>query len=1123
LPDQRVSIESVRLRNFLSFYEGVVQFDPGLTVIVGPNGSGKTSIFHALKFALGSNQRENRYAKWSDFIRHGATTAEVELVVRADGKQKKLLRKIDRDGIPRAYVDGRRVKAAELKSEALRLGFEVDNTLIFMPQERINALREMDPVEVRRLVEEGTGLAALRDRIAVQETEVSQDKRRLETAVAESKLVERELELLQQDLNRLEKKRKLESEEKTFETELKWALQDDLTVRIDNASQEIERNEKGLAALMEEARTIETQVSDEEKSAAELETKYDGYQLEIGRIDARLQEEESKLVKVQDETKKSVEEIRQLEREVASDKKQKGKLHEDLLRVSGAKEQQLESKRQLQTEMTLLEEERVKVEEQLEVFADWNTKRAEAHGRYKALQAEISGKDGLLRSMNEQLRAEEAELHSIESRWGQVWKTLEKMDEKELAKKKGFLETRMASLNEERFRETSSLAQLQKEADEVQQKINESSRRMPESVRELRAAVTEHGLDHVIGPLIELFAQDDSHAAAIEAVLTDGLAYAFLTEDKADFSLVEKLRDKLESASPVIMLSSERSPAPRIVLPEGTGIIGWLWDTVGVDEETRNRLRRAVGDFVLVSDHRTALKLAVQMSFRTVTVDGRVIVPRELSVTSHPMHEQTGIISSAPLQLRLAKTEKELEVTRKRVTEVVGELEKTAREREETLDLLSQIARSSGTWEKRKRLLDSIPVLQERVASTDDDLKELQGELGESERNLRALDASQPPERSRLIGQQSAIRAKQRKAQIDLSKTEADFSAAEKDELIKRSELKTIETQIEMLSSRLDELKSEMKGSQTETSRILQTQEVLRESREESRGAQVQVKEELSHVRSSLKAMGERLVELNLTNRDSRVRVAQARRQLTTMQGELEQLKTDLTGLTRPSRVRAVAVVREGIARVRHLLDEYQDITEEVAQTEGRLKGRLESLLSNVSQLTEELQEAEAAVKSIRTQYHSGMNETLARVETEVNSILSSVHFAAALRFELVQNDGDYGVEFRSKIKSDDFAKIGAGSGGERSLIAIGLILALQRFSPGPVYALDEIDTFLDATNTELVSMLLYDCSRRSQFIIFTPAKSTHMLKHADKRVGVVSPGGTEPSVIIESPVFAAQ
>ncbi len=151
------------------------------------------------------------------------------------------------------------------------------------------------------------------------------------------------------------------------------------------------------------------------------------------------------------------------------------------------------------------------------------------------------------------------------------------------------------------------------------------------------------------------------------------------------------------------------------------------------------------------------------------------------------------------------------------------------------------------------------------------------------------------------------------------------------------------------------------------------------------------------------------------------------------------------------------------------------------------------------------------------------MNEVLLKVEEEENRILSSVKFSGKVKFQLDMASKDYGVDFKTKIRGEEFRNLSSGSGGERSLIAIGLILALQRFNPAPVYAMDEIDTFLDATNTEMVSRLLHDASRRSQFILFTPAKSTHLLRHADKRLGVVSPGGTEPSVVVESPVFEGQ
>jgi chromosome segregation ATPase len=254
-----------------------------------------------------------------------------------------------------------------------------------------------------------------------------------------------------------------------------------------------------------------------------------------------------------------------------------------------------------------------------------------------------------------------------------------------------------------------------------------------------------------------------------------------------------------------------------------------------------------------------------------------------------------------------------------------------------------------------------------------------------------------------------------------------------------------------------------------------------------------------------------------------RIEVLQSKRQLTNLEYDLEMVEQEIEGKNRPDNIRGIDLVRSELVKLRHILDDYQDVSETVAHTENQLKSRLRELVERVAELGEELDEAESAVRNIREQYHNGMNETLRNVEKGVNEVLGRVQFPGSVRFELALRDGKYGVEFKSRIKTEGFGDISAGSGGERSLIAISLILALQRFNPAPVYVMDEVDTFLDATNTELVSRLFHDASRRSQFILLTPAKSTHLLKHADKILGVVSPNSVEPSLIIESPKFKAQ
>ena len=57
-------------------------------------------------------------------------------------------------------------------------------------------------------------------------------------------------------------------------------------------------------------------------------------------------------------------------------------------------------------------------------------------------------------------------------------------------------------------------------------------------------------------------------------------------------------------------------------------------------------------------------------------------------------------------------------------------------------------------------------------------------------------------------------------------------------------------------------------------------------------------------------------------------------------------------------------------------------------------------------------------------------------------------------------------------------------SGGQRSLIALSLILALLQFSPAPMYILDEVDAALDLSHTQNIGKLLKTRFRTSQFIL---------------------------------------
>ena len=79
----------LRLKNFKSYANEFITFDKGITVIVGENGAGKSSIFEAISFAL---FKQHTSGKLSDLVRNNADTMSVELDFVSGGKEYRIIR-----------------------------------------------------------------------------------------------------------------------------------------------------------------------------------------------------------------------------------------------------------------------------------------------------------------------------------------------------------------------------------------------------------------------------------------------------------------------------------------------------------------------------------------------------------------------------------------------------------------------------------------------------------------------------------------------------------------------------------------------------------------------------------------------------------------------------------------------------------------------------------------------------------------------------------------------------------------------------------------------------------------------------------------------------------------------
>jgi len=119
-------ISSLRLQNFRSFTDGQFEFEPGVTIIVGPNGSGKTSILESLFFAcLGGSYK----ASDSDAMAYGKTWSRID-ILQADGQERTVKLEYDeqRDAAKKSFVinDATRIRLQSHQKIA---------TVLFEPQD----------------------------------------------------------------------------------------------------------------------------------------------------------------------------------------------------------------------------------------------------------------------------------------------------------------------------------------------------------------------------------------------------------------------------------------------------------------------------------------------------------------------------------------------------------------------------------------------------------------------------------------------------------------------------------------------------------------------------------------------------------------------------------------------------------------------------------------------------------------------------------------------------------------------------------------------------------------------------------------------------------------------------
>ncbi|KAJ5141660.1 hypothetical protein N7476_004484 [Penicillium atrosanguineum] len=147
------AIVRIKMLNFVTYTSAEFFPGPKLNMVIGPNGTGKSTLVCAICLGLGWGPVHLGRAKdLGEFVKHGASEAmiEIELAGPPLFSQNRVIRRtIKRDGNKSSFfLDGESSNQKSVRKLAGDFAIQVDNLCQFLPQDKVAEFAALTPVEL---------------------------------------------------------------------------------------------------------------------------------------------------------------------------------------------------------------------------------------------------------------------------------------------------------------------------------------------------------------------------------------------------------------------------------------------------------------------------------------------------------------------------------------------------------------------------------------------------------------------------------------------------------------------------------------------------------------------------------------------------------------------------------------------------------------------------------------------------------------------------------------------------------------------------------------------------------------------------------------------------------------
>lgn len=654
-----VRLEMVGFKSFMN--KTTIEFEDGITAVVGPNGCGKSNIVDAIFWVMGDQSPKHlRGNEMGDIIFAGseghpqAGMTEVHLTLSTeDGgapaqysqfSEITVARRLYRSGESEYLINKTPCRLRDILELFMDSGVGAKSYSV-IEQGHIGKIVSQKPEDRRTFIEEAAGIVKFKSRkheaqLKIEATEqnllrlndiISEIKRQIDSLERQAKKAERykqikeqirdiELTIMShqyaQQSQALEKMETLQKEEQlkreTFLTE---------TQKKEN---ELERLKLKLTEMEKEYQNLQQLLYQHQQKVHQLESTRELRKKEIEHWLALQKKDEEDIQTIQTKKEQIEKSLRNVVQALEEVIRQESQVKEGV----GRHEKEIES--EVQKSLHL----RRKIDQDKEEFISIVTELAKASHRLLHLDEKKGEAESRIEELSEEEEALEAELKKFGKVKDDIESTILKVhrDQREIQNQKAQTELELKGLKEN----YTLLLQKKEEAKEALQLVSSRIQSLAELKGELEEEIAGIGCFsdeektnfHILGILSDILEVDVQHEKALETVLENRLRAMLVEKPQDALKIIDHLKATERGVSLFLPIEDASGPETKPLTDLMTGSnYESLLEKVRVSKEYQSVVRALLKDTYLVSDFKKALDLWYQTPgiYTFVTKEGESI------------------------------------------------------------------------------------------------------------------------------------------------------------------------------------------------------------------------------------------------------------------------------------------------------------------------------------------------------------------------------------------------------------------------------------------------------------------------------------------------------------------